>query len=736
MNYKLFLPKGAKEFGNNVIIENGLSFPRYAFIAVPIVGTKGNTDNDILSELDTNPVYFDTLSNTFTLTKKTRELENKPYKPIQSTSLSTSSNENSLVKFNFDGYINISKLITQVKKQLKQIKEYESRLVVYEQDIGYTTVRSNNQVPFDLQTIGLTDDYTKLDYELSPHLNLKNLLISNFRPQNLQAQNGISTKIIVNNLKNLAANIYEPILNFLIPDARNFEIISAYSEKTYYSPDEEFYMGEAVQLRFPGATYSTVYLYAKEMASMLFYSKLYLEYFLDKDPRITIMLPSIDNPKPAEFGTRFEYNLIHPGRFINIDKAFDDRDDSGPDVAADGSLNARIEMASLNYEKDYIVLQNFIKDALAKNYLQSEEEAIKFAFRADLNISDVVVKNYIIKDKRDRRKTGFQWDEDDSESDDSKSKELNETIKTYLPQLINCPPVSNGSVTGLPDQTIFPMMSASQFRPITDPTMVYNPTTTAGQYGTPQHIRFNNPLLVKTVEGVTNKPEDGYIGDIGGVAVYSNRLGGLCAGIRMMGSTATPGATLQSAVTTTVPVANQLNVIARLTQAIFGVIDPTGSMLGCAQVPTTGTDPNMMIVMLATMMAAMTQRKTSPMTYDEIKLAQEHVNGANTVLTRNPDGNKKDVIRDPATEQPNVITKTDQDAASLPKDIMDPTINSVQKIIIEGKGVELETKSERKESQETTYIKYDSGTDHTDKPEERGYPGATITPENTEEIMV
>ncbi len=67
--------------------------------------------------------------------------------------------------------------------------------------------------------------------------------------------------------------------------------------------------------------------------------------------------------------------------------------------------------------------------------------------------------------------------------------------------------------------------------------------------------------------------------------------------------------------------------------------------------------------------------------------------------------------------------------------MVNTSINSVQVVVIDTKGVELETKSERKENQETTYIKYDSGTDHTDKLDERGFAGAIIAANTIEEIM-
>jgi hypothetical protein len=726
MNYKLFMPKGAKEFGNSIILENGMSFPRYAFIAVPIVGTKSTVDQDILSELENDPVYFDTKTNTFTLNKKKREQARALYKPIEFPSLSTSSDEESEVSFNFDGYINISKLIQQVKQQVTQIKEYESKIVVFEQDIGYTTVRLNNQITYKIESIEENDNYGNVDYELSDRLALRDLLVHEFRPQTLQGQKGVSPKIIVRNLKNVASNIYEPIIEYLIPDTRRVEIMSAFVESSFYAPDAEFYIGEAIQLRFPGTTSAGVYLYAKELASMLFYSKLYLEYYLDKEPRITIMLPSIDNPKPAKFATRFEGNIIHDGRLVNIDNKFDDRN-------ADPATEGFLQLVPLNPERDKLVLQNFIKDAIKYGYVKSEEDAIKFAYLTDLNISDVVISPYEIKDKR-KRKDPSKPKLKPEEEDDPNS-EFNKTLRAYLPQLISCPPVSNGSVTGYPDQTIFPMMSSPTFRPITDPTMVYNPDKTAGQLNIPQHIRFNNPLNVGTVEGVTNKPEDGYIGEIAGKAVYANRLGGLCAGLRLMGGTVTPGMSLQTAVQTATPASNLLSVVSSLTQAMFGVTDPTGAMLGCAQVPAMGTDPNMMITMIATMLAAATQKKTSPMTYDEIKLAQEHLSGANTAITRTPGGNKTDETRDPSKEQPNVITKTDQDANTTPAILANTEINSVQKVIIEGKGVELETKSERKESQETTYIKYDSGTNHEDNLLYRGNSAASIA-NTVESIMI
>lgn len=754
MDYKLFLPQGATENGKNVTLANGMTFPRYAFVAVPIVGSKNDKEQDILSEVETSPVYLNTVTNSFTLEKKIQNRNNKNYKNIEFPSLSISKDEEAEVAFNYDGYINISDMITKIKQQVANIKESETRLVFFEQDVGYTTVRTNQQVPYNIVSIDPNDDFEDAKYQLSKNLNLSNLLVNQFRPQTLLSQKGVSTKIIVRNLKGLAENVYEPVLENLIKDQRLVEIFSAYSETSFYAPDDEFYIGEAIQLRFPGATSATVYLYAKELASMLYYSNLYLEYYETQIPRITIMSPSTNNPSTAQFGTRFEHNLIHPGRLINIDKKFDDRDNSDPDILKDGSLNQRISFVPLNIERDKIPLENFIKEALTLGYIQSEEEAIKFAFAVGINISDVITTNHKFKDMKLPTPIDAKQEKEDEEffrttktrvnrskpedlnKPDDPNSDFNKLIQAFLPSLIKCPPVANGSVTGLPDQKVFPMMSAAQFKPLTDPTMLYDPKKTTGQLNIPQHIRFNNPLLVGTVKGVTDKPEDGYLGEIAGKAVYANRLGGLVAGLRNMGTKVTPGQTLQSAVGTMVPPSSLLQVVASLTKSIFGVVDPTGSLLGCVQIPSSPTDTNMMTVMLANMMAAATQKATSPMTFEEIKLAQEHISGANTAITRTPGGNPVNEVRDPSKEQPNVITKTDQDAISTLTDIANTLINSVKTVIIDGKGKELETKSERKENQETTYVKYDSGTDHDDDLKYRGNPAATIEKDKKEEIMI
>lgn len=721
MNYKLFLPTGAREVGDTVVLENGLSFPRYAFIAVPIVGLKGASNSDLLSNVQTNPVYYDTKTNSFTFSKKVRNVTSPPNRK-NIASLSTSEVD-ALVKFNFDGYINISQLITNVKATVSSIKEQQKNLVAFEQDVGYASVRTSNLIDYTIVTIQPSDDYTSLDYPLSENLDLRDLLVYRLRPQTLTAQAGLSTKIIVKNLMNLAVNVYEPVVRDLLDGvAASAQVFSAFTEQVYFAPDAEAYMGEAITFSFPGFTPSSVYLIAKDMLNSLYFNELYLDYFLTDAPRVTVILNG--SSQNYVFGTRFENSLIHPSRLVNVDKDFSTSADDSV-VQSDGSLNLNVTSNPVSVSRDTNVLQDFIKTSLDLGYLQSEDNAIKLAYAANLNISDVTTSvlpevdasTEVIKPNFYDTPVDYTTDYDPP---DSSSDALNSTLATLLPALVKCPTVSNGNVSGQPRQDIFPMMSDVGYRSLTDVSMLNNPSNTSGEYGIPQSVRFNNPFLVGVVDGVTNKLEDGYIGQVAGKAAYSNRIGGLIAGLRQMQSTSPDGKTLLSAASSMVPAGLLPKVIAGLTDAIFNVVDPTGTMLNCAQVDLTSGNSNDNIVLIAMMLAGFTGSRKSPFTYEEINVALSHVKGDTSTVSKTVDGSDVGTTRDPSTEAVTSVTKIENTANSTPMQMANTAINGVQALIVDGAGADVETKNKRQDDAPDTYTKFDVGSDHADRMDQMG----------------
>lgn len=725
MNYKLFLPAGASESSNTVTLASGLSFPKYAFIAVPIIGLQGGGVSDLLSTTQTNPVYYDTLTNSFTLSKKIRNIASTS-SGSKISSLSTS-DADALIKSNFDGYVNISTLITNVKNAVADIQSTSTALSAYEQDIGYTSVRVPNMIDYTITVIDPIDDYTNLDYELSQNLTLRDLLVYKLKPQTLNSQLGLSKKIIVSNLKNLAVNIFEPVLYYLLDNQiSNIQILSAFTENVYFVPDQEFYIGEAIQLSFPGSTSASVYLFAKEILNMLYFNEMYLDYFLEDEPKITIILNG--SSQQLIFGTRFEYNLIHPNRLVNIDKSFDPNSVEDT-VQSDGSLSSSISIRPVNINRDKTVLTNFIKDALSAGYLQSQNSAITFAYSANLDISSLssnyisdssVAANTTLNIIKNSSGSSVFYDEPadysvDYDASGTSSDDLNTAISLLLPSLIKCPTITNGSVNGTPRQDIFPMMSYPTFKSITDLSLLNNPTNNSGEYGIPQSVRFNNPFLVSVVEGVTNKIEDGFIGAVGGKAVYSNRIGGLVAGLRQMQSQNTSGKTLFDAASSMVPKGLLAKLTALLSEAFFNINDPTGSLLSCAQFDFDG-NVNDQIVMIGSMLASFTGQRISPITFEEIATALQHVKGDSSQVSKNIDGTLIGTTRTPATELTSSVTKLENTAGTLIKDIANTLLNGVEKLIVTGFGQDIETKSLRITSDSAdTYQKYDIGSDHADR---------------------
>jgi hypothetical protein len=720
LNYKMFLPAGAREDGETVVLASGMSFPRYAFIAVPIVGLKGSSGSDLLSNVQTNPVYYDTRTNSFTFTKKVRNVTS-PSNRKDVSSLSTS-DEEAFVKFNFDGYVNISQLITNIKSTIRSVKEQQKGLVAFEQDVGYASVRSSSTVDYTIVSIEPDDDYASVDYPLSPHLTLRDLLVYRLRPQTLLSQVGLSKKIIVKNLMNLAVNVYEPVVKYLLDgDDSKVQVFSGFTEQVYYAPDAESYMGEAITLSFPGFTPSSVYLVAKDMINSLYFNELYLDYFLDDAPRITVILNA--SSQNYIFGTRFENNLIHPSRLVNVDRDFSTSQDDGV-VQTDGSLNLNVTIAPVSVSRDVTLLQDFLTYGIEHGYVQSEENAIKLAYSANLNISGVTTSVLPEVDastqevKADYFDTPADYDVD-YDAPTTASDDLNSALSLLLPSLIKCPTVTNGSVDGYPNQEVFPMTSDVGYRPVTDVSMLNNPSNVSGEFGLPQSIRLNNPLLVAVVDGVTNKPEDGYVGQVGGKAAYAHRLGGLIAGLRQMQTTAPTGKTILGAASSMVPAGLLTKLVANLSKAIFNVVDPTGSMLSCAQVDMDNGNVNDNVVMVAMMLATLSNSKKSPFTFEEITAALSHIKG-DSQFTKTVDGQAVGTPRDLTKELPLGSTKTENTANSTPMQMANTLINGTKAVIVDGKGADSETKTQRLSDQDTTYEKYDVGADHSDRMDQIG----------------
>jgi hypothetical protein len=423
-----------------------------------------------------------------------------------------------------------------------------------------------------------------------------------------------------------------------------------------------------------------------------------------------------------EFGTRFEGNLIHPSRLVNIDKNFDFSEETAP-ILDDGSVNPIVTFNKINVVRDKVVLERFIKEALNEGYLQSEENAIKFAYNAGLNISDVVVTmpsdagenvRPVIDSYYEGTDYGTDYDYPGAESED-----FNDSVSTLLPSLVKCPTISNGNVSGYPRQDLFPMMSHLAFRTLTDVSMLNNPSKSSGEYGVPQSVRFNNPFLVDVIEGVTNKLEDGYIGEVGGKAVYANRIGGLIAGIRRMQNNASSGKTLLSAGQANLPFGTLLKYAMNMSQALFNTSDPTGTMLQCAQLDLDNGNVNDQIVTIGMMLSSLTGEKKSPFTYEEIAVALNHIKDK-TQFNKTVDGQLIGKVRDPSKEQPIGISKIENTANSTPIQIANTALNGTSKLIVQGKGADLETKNQRKENQSAAYEKYDVGSDHKDRLEQLG----------------
>jgi hypothetical protein len=300
------------------------------------------------------------------------------------------------------------------------------------------------------------------------------------------------------------------------------------------------------------------------------------------------------------------------------------------------------------------------------------------------------------------------------------SNGYNSMLASVLTSLIKCPTIDNGSVNGAPDQTIFPMMSNLGYRTLTDLSMMNNPSKSSGEYGIPRAVRFNNPFLVDVVEGVTNQVKDGFIGQVEGKAVYSNRLGGLIAGLRQMQSQNLSGSTLFSAASGMVPSGLMSKAVANLSKAFFGINDPTGMLLSCGQFDFANGNVNDQIVMIGMMLAAFTGEKKSPLTYEEISVALQHAKGQTDQFNKTVDGADINTTRDPSTELHVGASKLENTANTTPAQMANTLINGVKALILDGNGTDIQTKNQRLADATNTYIPYDVGSDHLDRMDQIG----------------
>jgi hypothetical protein len=257
------------------------------------------------------------------------------------------------------------------------------------------------------------------------------------------------------------------------------------------------------------------------------------------------------------------------------------------------------------------------------------------------------------------------------------------------------------------------MLSNVAFKSLTDLTMLYNPSKTAGQNSIPKNIRFNNPLLVPVIKGVTDKVEDGYIGQVSGKAVYSNRIGGLIAGLRHMESKNLNSKSLKNGLGSIFGPGILSKIFSKLSNALFDVKDPSGMMLNCMQFDRNDNINNQ-AVMIGMLISSISNEAKSSMSYDEIIIALEHLKGDKKQFNKTIDGNDIGTNRDTSKEYHLGISKIDQSANSKPIDISNTIINSVKALIEDGNGSDIETKTERKQNQIAEYVKYDSNGDHND----------------------
>jgi hypothetical protein len=169
-----------------------------------------------------------------------------------------------------------------------------------------------------------------------------------------------------------------------------------------------------------------------------------------------------------------------------------------------------------------------------------------------------------------------------------------------------------------------------------------------------------------------------------------------------------------------VPSGLMAEAVASLSQALFGLLDPTGMMLSCAQFDLNNGNMNNQIVTIAMMLTAFTGEKKSPFTYEEILIALQHAKGNTDQFNKSVDGANINTTRDPSKELHVSTSKIENTANSTPMDFANTLINGVKALILDGFGQDIQTKNQRLVDATTTFNPYDIGSDHLDRIDQIG----------------
>jgi hypothetical protein len=598
---RLFVPSGAQEFEHTVRLSNGVVLPKWAFAAVGIEGdsrpaSPGQSGNPGVR----GRLWMDVESGV---------LSDAPGRAGRRTpGRSTGPRAQTAPEHGYDDFsrvVDIGRVIADYEASRPRLQPFSQDREV---NPGYFSQTSSG--PRDATQVSVSASaQLSRNFILSENYVLGDLLVCDFKRQDLVEQQGQSTRMIAENLKWLAVNVLErfndpnPNLatlqesgNLGYSDAPvSFSVHTGLANDSSASPVAECRRGTAVRV-VPSGTSVQVYLKAIDLAAKIEFDEVRLDYYTDGATTITVIGSQVASRR--RLNTYYDDQLVHPNRLVHVVK---DRDSYLVTQAPrQQETDADVHYSTLD---DYSTLEALLNDM---SLFSSLDDALELARSLGFGTNPFL--------------SGRAGQTPDAGTVVNVGREALSRISSA----IKCPQQRRS-------QSLFPIASHPAMRTLTDATQLDDTRT---QDATPYTMRTNNPLGVPVVKGVTDlKTRFGFLGESEGKAVYRDHVGGAAAGLAYL-SQQGGGKTLKGALggvlgdklgalSKAAEGAGDLTRVsaaasfAGMSKDLFGKTDPTGTLLGCATLDVG--DMDQLIHTAASMAKNLSGNQTeqNPLTYDE-----------------------------------------------------------------------------------------------------------------------
>lgn len=628
---KVFIPPGATEVGNSVLLSTGVTIPKYAVTAVPLLGNPNprQTTTRSNNREAANTLYIDVITGEVT----TERRPNSGHNQVRVSATAASNNTWDFT--NFSSTVDMRALMAGLGRYYARL---ERAVTAQEVNPGYFTAVPEGARPTTNTSVLDSDAYTAQSYQLSDNYRLVNVLVAGYAQQILADQDGLTKKQIVENLKHLAVNVIERVNapnQYLdaLQAAQNlgysdrtvtFLIHSGYVQSGAFTPFPEARRGRVVRIE-PRANPQRVYQKAMDLALKLNFDLISLDYYPDTPTLITVVdsAPGVKGLRKLQ--TTWDNSVVSVNRLLHVVKS----NASFADAVAANTATHDTD-ADIHHEEtdDYSTLEDLLQDLeLFESPAKQAELASSLGMKSNPFLSGGLAE-----------KLGMA-----------------KSVLSALQGSVRCPSQTEKN------WKLFPTSSHPAFRQLSEVTQLDDGDT---QNTIPFNVRANNPLKVPKVEGVTDLvTRFGYLGEAGGMAVYRDHIGGAAAGLaylmqngqgQTMGN-ATAGI-LNGGLSSMSRGSGLLDDVTSMTSSkvfggmghdLFGKFDPSGVLQGCATVDTGNFDQT--IQYAASLAKQVANHDRSTLTHDEWASAfQIAKNEANEHVTRTTTG-----VDLPATELAN-----------------------------------------------------------------------------------